>query len=125
MTNEWDDVEILEPSAMRSIIDAWPTDNEEDLQLAALGWFLEFRKDNVFRPVDSGKGHWSRPVPYPQIWFAHKGRMIEWAWLEQGGLDLSEMHLKLLGRHRIRIEMSEPRVAPTIPASVGSDQKET
>jgi hypothetical protein len=109
---------------MRAIIDGWDTDREEDLQLAALGWFIEFRKDNTFRPVDSGKGHWSKPVAYPKIWVAHRERMIEWAWLEQGGLDLNEMHLKLLERHRTRIELSEPRVAPTISASAEPDQKE-
>lgn len=123
MTDEWDNLPAL--SAEQAIIDGWPTDHEEDLQLAALGWFLEFRKDNTFRPVDSGKGHWLNPVSYPKIWAAHRDRMIEWAWLEQGGLDLNKMHLKLLERHRDRIELSEPRVAPTTSAGAEPDPKET
>jgi len=81
----------------------WP-DEEEDRQRWALTWFLSWRETIPFLLLDGDEARFTKPVPYPDLWSALGGRMRDWAWAEQGGLDLSAMQDLLLQRTTIRAQ---------------------
>jgi len=80
-------------------------DQEEDLQLAALGWYLQWRITNPFF-LGKDDCHFSRPVPESEVWTAMKPRIMDWAWAEKGGLNLPETHQTLIKRHHLRLKES-------------------
>lgn len=91
------------PDALCHPLVRWP-DHEEDRQRWALSWFLEWRKTIKFLLLNGDDAHFIQPVPFPDLWNALGGRMREWAWLEQGGLDLVTMQRLLIDREQIRAE---------------------
>ncbi len=98
-------------------------ESEEDRQLAALGWFLQWRKTNPFR-LEERSGTFALPPEDLNVWRALKERMIDWAYLEKGGLDLDATHAILLRRHHIRLAITPLRKSPPPPASAGPLRKE-
>lgn len=110
------------PAALHHVLFVW-NDDEEDLQCAALGWFLLWRKHNTF-VLDSLGGHFARPVEDPLVWLYLKERILDWAWLEQGGLNLENIHTLLLERHHYRITWASTRKPKNLPTSVGIAQGE-
>ena len=96
----------------------------EDMQCAALGWFLEWRKRNPFK-IEGCSGRWTPPPEDRILWEALEERMIDWAFLEKGGLDLEATHTMLLKRHRIRLAVTPIRPLTPTPAGAGTPRKET
>jgi hypothetical protein len=91
------------PPNLRHVLFVW-TDGEEDLQFGALAWFIQWRKRNQFILDGPDKGYFVMPVADPRLWEALKGKIIEWAWLERGGLDLELAYCMLAKRHELRIK---------------------
>ena len=102
------------PAALRHALFVWD-DGEEDLQCAALGWFLLWRKRNTF-VLDNLDSHFIRPIEEPFVWLHLKERILDWAWAEQGGLDLDATHTTLLERHHYRITWSPIRKPKNLPS---------
>lgn len=115
-------VDLRYPPSLHHVLFAW-TDEEEDLQLAALGWFLLWRKANSFI-LGGDDGHFALPISDPGLWLALKVRILDWAWAEKGGLDLGRTYTLLLERHHLRIKESPIRNAKQFPAMCGDNPKE-
>jgi hypothetical protein len=109
------------PEEMRHILFVWP-DHEEDMQCAALGWLLRWRGLNPFI-LDGDDGHFVMPMKDPSLWLALKDRMLDWAWAEQGGLDLESIHGILIDRHQLRLSQLKVRKPTDFPACVGDNPK--
>ena len=84
---------------------------EEQLQFAALSWFLDWRKYNPFALRKGDLSHFTKPVPHKDLWFTQKARMTDWAWAEAGGLDLEQMWDILHQRHTIQTNQRPPEQA--------------
>lgn len=116
--------DIYPPDLRSPLFMDWTTE-EEQLRSASLGWFLMWRRKNPFRIIDN-TGMWTFPPENMVLWNAQKERIIDWAFLEQGGLDLEKTHDLLIRRSRIRLATRPIRFAKDLPAGASaSTQKET
>ena len=111
------DQDIYPPDARSPLFMDW-TPEEEDHQSAALSWFLWWRKTNPFRIV-ANTGMWTLPPEDIHIWESLKDRMIDWAFLERGGLDLEKTHDLLIRRSNIRLARRPIRYAKDLPTGAG------
>jgi len=110
------------PESLQHVLIDWDQ-TEEELQCAALGWFLLSRKKNPFILIGDA-GHFTFPVSNKALWLASRERIVEWAWLERGGLDLEEMHEILLKRQHLRFEWTPARKPTDFPAPPAPNPKE-
>lgn len=90
----------LYPAHLCHPLIVWDHD-EEQLQMSALSWFLDWRKTNPFQLRKGNASCFTKPVPHRDLWFALGQRMSDWAWVEAGGLNLEQMWKILYERHTI------------------------
>jgi len=108
--------EPLYPVSLCHALFHWDGD-EEDLQAAALGWLLQWRKRNPF--LLEPKPHFKDPVSNLSVYEALANRMADWAWAEKGGADLEALHHILIKRHHLRLAITPvaPKGSPHVSKS--------
>lgn len=81
-------------------------DQEEDLQCAALGWMLHWRRSGNTMFVDMNRVYFARPFRdgEAEVFKAMHDRILDWHWLEKGGAHLDEIHNVLIQRTHIRLK---------------------
>ena len=112
MEDDWESgldlgVAPLDPAHLTNPLFIWDTP-EEDLQCAALGWMLFWRRQGNTLFVDGKKCYYARPVEEVQVFKAMHDRILDWHWVEKGGGILDEIHQVLIERTHIRLKETEP-----------------
>ena len=108
------------PRNLQSPIFIW-SDEEEDLQCAALGWMLQWRRLGNTMFVDVGRVYFARPFieGEQEVYKAMHDRILDWHWLEKGGAILDEIHNVLIQRTHLRLK-EQPCRLPTPTPKVSS-----
>jgi hypothetical protein len=89
------------PENLRHPLLVW-TDKEEDQQYYALDWFMRWRSAGDIFVMQGEEGYFTSPPESAELWQVHKARMLDWAWAEEGGVCLQQIHDMLLERNHIR-----------------------